>query len=41
MKRLFVLTFNINDERIGHSRYYLPTAEVKDYDVMIDGKNLF
>ena len=27
--------------RIGHSRYYLPTAKVEDYNVMIDGKNIF
>ena len=31
----------VNDDhsRIGHFRYYLPTA--KDYNVMIDGENFF
>ena len=38
VNRLFVLPFNANDGRIGHSRYHLPTAKVKDYNVMINGK---
>ena len=38
MNRLFVLTLNVNDNRIGHSRYFLPTSKVEDYNVMIDGK---
>ena len=41
VNRLFVLPFNANDSRIGHSRYYLQTAKVKDYNVMTDGKNFF
>ena len=41
VNRLFVLTFNALDNRIGHSRYYLPTAKVEDYNVMIDGKIFF
>ena len=41
VNRLFVLPFNANDSRIGHSRYYLPIVKVKDYNVMIDGKNFF
>ena len=41
VSRLFVFTFNANDSRIGHSRYFLPTAVVEDYNVMIDGRNLF
>ena len=41
VNRLFVLTFNALDNRIGHSRYYLPTAKVEDYNVMIDGRNFF
>ena len=38
---LFVLTFNANDSRIGHSRYYLTTAIVENYNAMIDGRNFF
>ena len=36
--RLFVLTFNANDTRI-HSKYFLATAIVEDYNVTIDGRN--
>ena len=36
-----VLAFNAIDNRIGHSRYYLPTEKVEDCNVMIDGKNIF
>ena len=38
VNRLFVLAFNANDSMIGHWIYYLPTARVKDYNVMMDGK---
>ena len=40
VNRLFVLGFNVNDSRIGKSRYYFPTAK-EEYNVMIDGKNFF
>ena len=33
------LPFKAIDNRIRHTRYYLPTAKVEDYNVMIDGKN--
>ena len=41
VNRLFVLSFESEDDRRSHSNYYLPKVEVKDYNVMIDGKNLF
>ena len=41
VSRLFSLPFNANDNRNGHSRYYLLTAKVEDYNVMIDGRNFF
>ena len=41
VKRFFVLAFNATDNRKGYSRYYLPTAKVEDYNVMIDGKTVF
>ena len=41
VNRIFDLTFNTNDSRIGHLRYYLPTEKVEDYNVMIDGGNIF
>ena len=41
INRLFVLTFNANDSRIGHSIYFLSTAIVEDYNAMIYGRNFF
>ena len=29
------------DGRESHKQYYLPTVEIKDYNVMIDGRNFF
>ena len=39
--RLFVLSFENNNGRASYKRYYLPQAEIKDYNVMIDGRNFF
>ena len=39
VNRLFVLSFENEDDRTSHSTYYLPKVEIKDYNVMIDGKN--
>ena len=36
-----VLSFENEDDRISQSTYYLPKAEIKDYNVIIDGKNFF
>ena len=41
MNRLFVLSFENEGDRTSHSNYYLPKVEIKDYNVMIDGKNFF
>ena len=41
VNRFFVLPFHALDDGTGHSRYYLPTAKVEDYNVMTDGKNFF
>ena len=38
VNRVFGLPFNAFDNRTGHSRYCLPTAEVKDYNVIVDEK---
>ena len=38
---LFVLYFEIENDRTSHSNYYLPKVEIKDYNVMIGGKNFF
>ena len=41
LNRLFVLSFENESDRRSHSNYYLPKVEIKDYNVMIDGKNFF
>ena len=41
VNRLFVLSFKDDDGPESHKQYYLPTVEVKDYNVMIDGRNSF
>ena len=41
VNRLFLLSFENEDDRISHSTYYLPKVEIKDYNVMIDGENFF
>ena len=32
---------NDNDWRTSNKRYYIPNVEIKDYNVMINGKNYF
>ena len=41
VNKLFVLSFNNDDSRESHKQYYLPTVEITDYNVMIDGRNFF
>ena len=44
VNRLFVLVFeqgDDNDKRISNKRNYIPNVEIKDYIVIIDGKNFF
>ena len=41
MNRLFVLAFENDAQRTSNKRYYIPNVEIKDYNVMIDGKNFF
>ena len=41
VNRLFVLAFENDAQRTSNKRYYLPNVEIKDYNVMIDGKNFF
>ena len=40
VNRLFTLSFEENAYRTSYNRCFLPTREIKDYDVMIDG-NIF
>ena len=41
MNRLCVLSFENENARTLYSTYYLPKVEIKDYNVMIDGRNFF
>ena len=41
MNRLSVLSFENDDNRRSHKRYYLTFIELKDYNVVIDRWNLF
>ena len=41
VNKLFVLAFENDDHRKSNKRYYIPNVEIKDYNVMIDGKNFF
>ena len=41
INRLFVLAFENDAQRTSNRRYYIPNVEIKDYNVMIDGKNIF
>ena len=41
VNRLFMLLFEDEDDRITFPKYYTPNAEVKDFNVLIDGNSLF
>ena len=41
VNRLFVLVFENDDDRTSDDEYYLPTVEIKDYNIMINGGNFF
>ena len=41
VNRLFVLPFESGAQRTSYKQYYLPTREMKNYNIMIDGQNFF
>ena len=41
VNRLFVLSFENEEDRTSFSKYYLPKVKIKDFDVLIDGKPFF
>ena len=41
VNRFFVLAFEDDIQRTLHSDYYLPNVEIKDYNIMINGENVF
>ena len=41
VNRLFVLSFENENDRTSFSEYYVPKVEIKDFNVLIDGKPFF
>ena len=41
VNRLFVLAFSNDSHRISTKRYNLPNVEIKDFNIMINGENVF
>ena len=41
VNRLFVLSFENEEDRTSFSKYYVPKVEIKDFNVLIDGKRFF
>ena len=41
VNRLFVLSFENEEDRTAFSEYYTLKVKVKDFNVLIDGKNFF
>ena len=41
INRLFILSFENEDDRTSFSKYYTRSVEMKKFNVLIDGKSLF
>ena len=41
VSRLFVLSFENEDDRTSYYKYYMPSVEIQDYNVFIDGNAFF
>ena len=41
VNRLFVLSFENEDDITSFSRYYVPNVQIKEFNVLIDGKSFF
>ena len=41
VNKLFVLSFENKNDRVSFSKYYVPKVEIKDFNVLIDGKPFF
>ena len=41
VNRLFVLSFENEEDRTSFSKYYVPKVEIKDFNVLIYAKSLF
>ena len=38
VNRLFALSFENEDDRTSYDKYYVPSVEIKDYNVLIDNR---
>ena len=41
VNRLFVLSFENENDRTSFSKYYVPNVQIKDFNVLIDRKSFF
>ena len=41
VNRLFLLSFENKNDRTSFSKYYVPKVEIKNFNVLIDGKPFF
>ena len=41
VNRIIVLSFENEDDKTSFSKYYTPRVEIKDFNVLIDGKSFF
>ena len=41
VNRLFIFAFENDTKRTSHSGYYLPSVEIKSYNIVINGENFF
>ena len=41
VNRLFVLSFENENDRTSFSKYYTPKVEIKDFNVLVNGKSFF
>ena len=41
VNKLFALSSENNSDRTSYTRYYLSPVDIKDYSVIIDGRNFF
>ena len=41
VERFFVISFENENDRTSFSKYYVPNVQIKDVNVLIDGKSFF
>ena len=41
VNRLFVLSYENEKDRTSFSKYYVPSVEIRDFNMLIDGKAFF